>query len=61
LDRNIPANAVFSRLTAAGIRDWSALGILKPIEGDLAKSTNRGSNFRLSDYFDFIGGCVPIN
>lgn len=39
-----------------GIRGVLSLEILKKIEQDLASKTGAGKNFRLSDYFDFIGG-----
>jgi uncharacterized protein len=43
-------------LDGGGIRGLLALGILEKLEADLRAASGGGANFRLSDYFDFIGG-----
>ena len=43
-------------LDGGGIRGLIALGILEKLESDLRAASGGGTNFRLSDYFDFIGG-----
>src|SRR5262245_19289495 len=43
-------------LDGGGIRGLVALGILEKIETDLRRLHKGKDNFRLSDYFDFIGG-----
>jgi uncharacterized protein len=43
-------------LDGGGIRGMITLGILEKLEADLSTATGKGSQFRFSDYFDFIGG-----
>jgi hypothetical protein len=43
-------------LDGGGIRGMLSLGILGRIEKLLAEKSGRGSEFRLSDYFDYIAG-----
>ncbi len=43
-------------LDGGGIRGLISLGILEKLESDLRAASGTGANFRLSDYFDFIGG-----
>ena len=43
-------------LDGGGIRGVITLEILAKIEKDLKKKLGAGDNFRLSDYFDYIGG-----
>lgn len=43
-------------IDGGGIRGIMSLEILKRIETQLADQTREGANFRLGDYFDYIGG-----
>lgn len=43
-------------LDGGGIRGLISLGVLDRLESELAHSLNRGSEFRLSEFFDLIGG-----
>ncbi len=43
-------------LDGGGIRGLITLGIIEKLESDLRAASGRGANFRLCDYFDFIGG-----
>ena len=43
-------------LDGGGIRGLVTLGILEKLEADLGAASGVGASFRLSDYFDFIGG-----
>ncbi len=43
-------------LDGGGIRGVITLEILAEIENQLKQKLNRGDDFRLSDYFDYIGG-----
>ncbi len=43
-------------LDGGGIRGLITLGFLEKLEADLRAASGGGANFRLSDYFDFIGG-----
>jgi uncharacterized protein len=43
-------------LDGGGIRGLVTLGILEKLEADLGAASGAGASFRLSDYFDFIGG-----
>jgi uncharacterized protein len=43
-------------LDGGGIRGLITLGILEKLEAELRAASGGGANFRLSDYFDFIGG-----
>jgi Patatin-like phospholipase len=43
-------------LDGGGIRGLITLGILEKIETDLRRILDRDKNFRLADYFDYIGG-----
>lgn len=43
-------------LDGGGIRGLITLGILEKLEAELRAATGGDANFRLSDYFDFIGG-----
>ena len=43
-------------LDGGGIRGLITLGILERFEADLRQALKAGDGFRLSDYFDFIGG-----
>ena len=56
LEPKYPGQRCLLALDGGGIRGLISLGILEKIKSKLAEATNRGSDFRLSDYFDFIGG-----
>jgi predicted acylesterase/phospholipase RssA len=43
-------------LDGGGIRGLITLGVLERLESELADRLGRGPEFRLSDYFDLIGG-----
>jgi predicted acylesterase/phospholipase RssA len=43
-------------LDGGGIRGLITLGILETFEAALGKASGKGKDFRLADYFDFIGG-----
>jgi len=43
-------------IDGGGIRGIMSLEILKRIEAQLADQTGQGADFRLGDYFDYIGG-----
>jgi hypothetical protein len=43
-------------LDGGGIRGLITLGVLKELESQLAETPDGGSDFRLCDYFDLIGG-----
>ena len=56
LEPKFPGQRCLLAFDGGGIRGLISLGILEAIESDLAVGTRRGPDFRLSDYFDFIGG-----
>jgi uncharacterized protein len=43
-------------LDGGGIRGMISLGVLRQLERKLAERTGRGADFRLSDFFDLVGG-----
>jgi patatin-like phospholipase/acyl hydrolase len=43
-------------LDGGGVKGILTLGMLKPLEDELRKRAGGGADFRLSDYYDLIGG-----
>ena len=43
-------------LDGGGIKGIITLQVLKKLEDDLRGQLGRGANFRLSDFFDYVGG-----
>ena len=51
-----PAPRRILALDGGGIRGLITLGVLERLESELGAATQRGAEFRLSDFFDLIGG-----
>ena len=56
LKPKLPGQRRLLALDGGGIRGLVTLGILEKQEADLAAASGTDALFRLSDFFDFVGG-----